>query len=121
VLEEDAARLSPFVRKHLGVYLDTLQNRYGPGLAVSRADNGHEHHYGRLPVRLAVGGSLALDDLHRISLDELLSPPLPVDPLARLPVRPRRDADRRGDRAERRHDARPVRAASRSDGHETEA
>ena len=28
VREEDAARLSPFVRKHLGVYLDKLQTCY---------------------------------------------------------------------------------------------
>jgi TnpA family transposase len=55
VLEEDAARLSPFVRKHLGVYLDTLQNRYGPGPAVSRAD----------PIPEAVGGhrNLALGQI----------------------------------------------------------
>ena len=35
VRDEDLARLSPFVRRQLGVYLDTLQNRYGPGPAVS--------------------------------------------------------------------------------------
>jgi len=37
VLEEDAARLSPFVRKHLGVYLDKLQICYVAGPASSAA------------------------------------------------------------------------------------
>jgi hypothetical protein len=44
--DEDAARLSPLGDHHLNVYLDTLQNRYGHGPAVFRAD----------PIPEAVGG-----------------------------------------------------------------
>jgi hypothetical protein len=38
-VEETApAHLTPAQHEHINFYLDTLQNRYGPGPAVSRAD-----------------------------------------------------------------------------------
>jgi len=101
-------------------------------------------------VRLTVHRPLAQDGLHGVSLRELLAltsqpafllqlrpavlalirelPVTPVmlslDPDTRPPVNPQRNAHgrhRRRNRPERRHDARPVRAASKSDDHGHEA
>jgi hypothetical protein len=47
--------LTPLFWSHVAPYLDTLQNRYGPGPAVSRAD----------PIPEAVGGQRR--DLDRVS------------------------------------------------------
>jgi len=51
----DRRGLSPLFWQHVRPYLDTLQNRYGPGPAVSRAD----------PIPEAVGGQRR--DLDRVS------------------------------------------------------